>query len=110
MNIIDDQGCEHLSQGLKYVPNLTVLNLNENKIGDQGCEHLSQGLKYVPNLNSLNLHRNRISDQGCEHLSQRLNYVPNLTTLYMTFNDNITKDMKDKMRNELDSKISTFKI
>ena len=71
--------CDNIThEGLKYVPNLTYLKLQDfNSITDKG-------LKHVPKLTKLNLRGNEnITDEGLKH-------VPNLTYLYLTGNRNIT--------------------
>lgn len=78
-----------LSYNLKFIPNLVTLNNESNKIGFEGIKYLSNNLRYVPCLSVLNLScinnyliGNNLEDKGIISLSENLINIPNLQHFY----------------------------
>lgn len=72
-NLIDDEGISALCEHLSSCPNLSILDLSNNKINDNGCKAISQLLASDSvNIPSVQLSNNNISDEGAEALAELL--------------------------------------
>lgn len=74
---------ETLSSNLKYIPNITILNLSDNDIGC-GIICLFNNLKYITKLLLLNIVDYKIDNNGIEVLNNNLKYIIKLKELYLT--------------------------
>jgi Ran GTPase-activating protein (RanGAP) involved in mRNA processing and transport len=97
-NAIEAQGMEALAFVLNYVPNLTELNLGQNKIGNAGAKSLSQAIrnKRLSAVTLLSLDDNNIGDEGMEALSLAFSTRPSpAIDVYLT-NNSITVHTKKR--------------
>jgi Ran GTPase-activating protein (RanGAP) involved in mRNA processing and transport len=74
-------GCKFLSESLKGMQSLELLNLNDCSIGPSDMKFLSPGLKSLKSIKILQLSLNPISDAGCEALCEVLPEIPSLLCL-----------------------------
>jgi len=55
---------QSLSEVLRTISTLMILNLNDNSIGEKGAQALSAALKTNPSLRTSMLRENAIGDRG----------------------------------------------
>ena len=95
-NHITDQGVKQLSNVIVN-SQLSSLNLRGNYITDQGVKQLSNVL-VNSQLSSLNLMGNKITDQGVKQLSNVIVNNNKLRRLYLSYNDEITNEAMEQIR------------
>jgi len=95
-NNIGDEGVKQLSKVLEN-NQLSSLNLWDNNITDKGLKQLSNVL-VNSQLSSLVLGSNKIGDEGVKQLSNILVNNNNLRRLNLCWNDEITDEAKEQIR------------
>ncbi|XP_077996746.1 uncharacterized protein LOC144450054 [Glandiceps talaboti] len=86
-NNIGYLGAQSLSSGMENMGSLTYLDLSHNKIGYVGVESLSKVMEYMGSLTYLDLSHNNIGYKGIESLSRVMMYMGSLTYLDLSHNN-----------------------
>lgn len=92
-NYIGDKGITFLSNSLKYIPKLEILNLESNEISIEGIKHLFNNMSNICSLKILDLQSitfiyldNYIFDEGIKIISENLSSLTDLEVLYLSGN------------------------
>ena len=80
-------GITSLTDNLKYIPNLEILNFGCNYIGDSEIFLLTSALQQMPNLTMLTLRENYVSNEGMNMLLRVIPVLENLNVFDIGCND-----------------------